>query len=87
MAFEPGGDRLLFGVFGEDDRDADGAYEQNDDGFWIAHPLAHGADSLYRYQSGDTLTLGLPDGRRLQTIQMDVLPRVADWTCRCLSPF
>ena len=68
--FEPGGERLLLGL---GDQEAD---EEAD--FWIAHPLAHGADSLYRYQSGDTLTLGLPDGRRLQTIQLDVLPREAD---------
>ena len=68
--FEPGGERLLLGLGAQDDDD--------DDDYWIAHPLAHGADSLYRYESGDTLTLGLPDGRQLQTIQLDVLPREAD---------
>ena len=68
--FEPGGERLLFGLGDPDDED--------DNDLWIAHPLAYGADSLYRYESGDTLTLGLPDGRRLQTIQLDVLPRQAD---------
>ncbi len=68
--FEPGGERLLLGLGDQEAEDA-GDY-------WIAHPLAHGADSLYRYESGDTLTLGLPDGRQLQTIQLDVLPRVAD---------
>lgn len=68
--FEPGGERLLLGL---GDQEAD---EEAD--FWIAHPLAHGADSLYQYESGDTLTLGLPDGRELQTIQLDVLPRTAD---------
>ena len=68
--FEPGGERLLFGLGDPGD--------EHDNDLWIAHPLAYGADSLYRYQSGDTLTLGLPDGRRLQTIQLDVLPRQAD---------
>ena len=68
--FEPGGERLLLGLGDQDE------WEDND--LWIAHPLAHGADSLYRYESGDTLTLSLPDGRRLQTIQLDVLPREAD---------
>ncbi|MCH7892075.1 MAG: hypothetical protein IH921_11295, partial [Gemmatimonadetes bacterium] len=48
------------------------------DGFWVVHPLAQGSDSVYRYQSGDTLSLALPDGRVLQTIQLDVLPREAD---------
>jgi hypothetical protein len=68
--FEPGGERLLFGLGDPDDED--------DNDLWIAHPLAYGADSLYQYQSGDTLTLSFPDGRRLQTIQLDVLPRQAD---------
>lgn len=32
----------------------------------------------YRFRSGDTLTLSLPDGSRLQAVQLDVLPREAD---------
>ena len=73
--FEPGGERLLFGLTGDDD----GAFESDEEGgYWIAHPLANGADSLYRYESGDTLTLALPDGRRLLIVQLDVLPREAD---------
>ena len=71
--FEPGGDRLLFGF-----NDSDEGFDPDPDGFWFAHPLADGADTLYRFESGDTLTLGLPDGRRMQTIQLDVLPREAD---------
>ena len=72
--FEPGSDRLLFGVpdFG------DLPLEPQDDEYWLAHPLAEGADSLYRFQSGDTLTLSFPDGRRLRAIQLDVLAREAD---------
>ncbi len=72
--FQPGSDRLFLGLGDSDDGNSD------DEGidYWIAHPLARGADSVYQYQSGDTLTLGLPDGRQLQTIQLDVLPREAD---------
>ncbi len=73
--FEPGADRLLFGFTNQDDPDV---YDPEQSDFWIAHPLALGADTLYRYQSGDTLTLSLPDGRTLRTIQLDVLPREAD---------
>ncbi len=74
--FEPGGDRLFFGMGGEDeDKDS---YSPDNEDFWFAHPLARGGDTLYRYRSGDTLTLSLPDGRRLLTVQLDVLPRVAD---------
>jgi hypothetical protein len=72
--FEPGGDRLLFGITDQGEE----GYEPRDDDFWFAHPLAAGADSLYRYRSGDTLTLALPDGRTLQTVKLDVLPREAD---------
>ena len=74
--FEPGGDRLLFGLDTDED---DSPFEQNaGDGFWIVHPLAEGSDSVYRYESGDTLSLSLPDGRVLRTIQLDVLPREAN---------
>jgi len=74
--FEPGGDRLFFGLSG-DDPEGD-AFQPSDDDFWFAHPLAPGADTLYRFRSGDTLTLSLPDGRTLRTVKLDVLPRVAD---------
>lgn len=72
--FKPGGDRLFFGMT---DQDED-IYSPNNEDFWFAHPLALGADTLYRYRSGDTLTVSLPDGRRLRTIQLDVLPREQD---------
>ena len=72
--FEPGGDRLLFGLSDTDEGD----FQPDDDDFWFAHPLASGADTLYRFQSGDTLTLSFPDGRSLETVQLDVLPRIAD---------
>ncbi len=72
--FEPGGDRLFFGLTNQDSDD----FQPSDEDFWISHPLAEGADSLYRFRSGDTLTLSLPDGRRLRAVQLDVLPRKAD---------
>jgi hypothetical protein len=75
--FEPGGERLLFGI-GDGDDDAFNENRDDDYDYSIAHPLANGADSLYRYQSGDTLTLALPDGRRLLIVQLDVIPREAD---------
>ena len=72
--FDPGSDRLLFGIPDEGNL----SLEPEDDEYWLAHPLAGGADSLYRFRSGDTLTLSLQDGSRLQAIQLDVLPREAD---------
>lgn len=76
--FDPGGDRLFFGAGDDVPSDERGPEDIDENEFWVAHPLAAGADSMYQYESGDTLTLSLPDGRRLLTIQLDVLPRVAD---------
>lgn len=73
--FEPGGDRLFFGISNDAQEEITDPDESD---FWIFHPLARGSDTLYRFQSGDTLTVSLPDGRRLRTIQLDVLPREAD---------
>lgn len=73
--FEPGGDRLFFGISNDAQEEITDPEESD---FWIFHPLAGGADTLYRFRSGDTLTISLPDGRRLRTIQLDVLPRKAD---------
>ena len=72
--FEPGGDRLFWGMTDEDEE----VFQPDSADFWLAHPLGKGADSLYRFQSGDTLTLSFPDGRRLEAIELDVLPRKAD---------
>jgi len=72
--FEPGSDQLLFGIPDQDVL----PLEPRDDGFWLAHPLGGGADSLYRFRSGDTMTISFQDGRRLRAIQLDVLAREAD---------
>ncbi len=72
--FEPGSDRLLFGIPDQGEL----SIEPEDDEYWLAHPLAEGADSLYRFRSGDTLTMSFHDGRRLTAIQLDVLAREAD---------
>lgn len=72
--FEPGGDHLLFGFLDRDNL----SLEPRDDDYWLAHPLVEGADSLYRFRSGDTLTVSFLDGRRLRAIRLDVLAREAD---------
>ncbi len=70
--FEPGNDRLFLGM-----NDEAFSTDPDDNEFALIHPLASGADTIYRFQSGDTITLSLPDGRRLAAIQLDVLPREA----------
>lgn len=81
--FEPGADRLLFGLADSDneflrvDVDDRGTYDTGDS-FWFAHPLADAADAFYRFRSGDTLTISLPDGRQFEAVELEVLPREAD---------
>jgi hypothetical protein len=72
-AFDPAGDRLLFGAT---DREEEGWGEPEDDDFYVRHPLAPGSAAAYRFRSGDTLTLSLPDGRRVQAVELQVIPRV-----------
>ncbi|MEJ2678613.1 MAG: hypothetical protein P8174_06005, partial [Gemmatimonadota bacterium] len=65
--FDPSSDRLMFGLL-----------NQNDEDIWIRHPLAPGSEWLYRFQSGDTVTLSFPDGRQLHVVELKVLPREAE---------
>lgn len=71
--FAPGSDQLFIGA----DREA-APFQPRDDSFWLAHPLGQSADTLYRFQSGDTTSVTLPDGRQLVTVRLDVLPREID---------
>lgn len=74
-AFDPGGDRLMFGFGNWQDSEN----EQNrDEDFWVAHPLAPGADSLYQYRSGDTLIISIPGREELRIVELQVLPRITD---------
>ncbi len=70
--FVPGSDRLFVGT-------GEGAgyfIPASDD--YLAHPLGEGADTLYRFRSGDTTTITFPDGRQQAAVRLDVIPRVSD---------
>ena len=71
--FSPGGDHLLFGWNREDEVGPSGA-----DGRSLVHPLAEGADLVYRFRSGDTITVSFPDGRRVRAIALQFVPLQAD---------
>jgi hypothetical protein len=62
--FDPTMDRLYFGMTYADDEDV-----------WIDHPLLAGGEAKYRYQTGDTITMGFPDGRQVRVVELRVLPR------------
>lgn len=46
---------------------------------WALHPLADTALAEYQYALGDTLRLGLPDGRQVVLVEVRVQPRRADF--------
>lgn len=46
---------------------------------WALHPLADSAAAHYRFASGDTLRIGLPDGRAIVLQEIRVEPRRADF--------
>ncbi|HET9949818.1 MAG TPA: hypothetical protein VFQ22_12920, partial [Longimicrobiales bacterium] len=63
------------------DRDSDGDATEDsagEDGFTFLHPLEREHAAGYRFESGDTLTLSLPDGRSIQAVELRVIPLAAD---------
>ncbi|MDQ3951012.1 MAG: outer membrane protein assembly factor [Gemmatimonadota bacterium] len=45
----------------------------------LVHPLAEGSEAYYTYQSGDTTSLRLPDGRVIRIRELRVRPRATRW--------
>jgi len=43
------------------------------------HPLADGAESVYRYALGDSVSISLPDGSRIVLHELRATPRTASW--------
>lgn len=74
VAFDPVNDRLFFG-FATSDEDLG---EPGDDDFWFEHPLYPEYVTSYRFSTGDTITLSLPDGRQVLAVELQVVPREAD---------
>ncbi|HYR11286.1 MAG TPA: hypothetical protein VEQ60_26125, partial [Longimicrobium sp.] len=88
MAFDP--DELQLSLFqfnagslGEDDDDDDDDRTVRREGDTVSvevevepiDPLSAGAEAHYRYRSGDTTTVRLPDGSQLRLIQLEIIPR------------
>ncbi|MEX2465868.1 MAG: hypothetical protein WD995_03095 [Gemmatimonadota bacterium] len=66
--FEPDRDRLMFGRT-ELESDSDPG------DFRVLHPLEADGAGVYAFASGDTVTLALPDGRRVTAVELRVSPR------------
>ena len=54
------------------------ARAQVDDGD-IVHPLAEGAEAYYRYETGDSLSFTLPDGKTTRLRALLIRPRSPKW--------
>ena len=50
-----------------------------DDADGFKHPLSNGSERDYRFSSGDTTTLTLPDNRTVRLLELQVRPRRADF--------
>lgn len=48
------------------------------DGDFLVHPLAEGSEWDYRFASGDTTVIRLPDGRSIRILELKLIPRRAD---------
>ena len=45
----------------------------------IVHPLAEGSEAYYMYESGDSATFRLPDGRAIRLRELRIRPRTPKW--------
>lgn len=48
------------------------------DSTFVLHPLAPGSDANYRFASGDTTTIRLPDGRAIRLVELRITARRED---------
>jgi hypothetical protein len=71
IPYYPGGETLWIG--------SSVARAQVDENEGLVHPLATGAEAYYSYQSGDSVTFRLPDGKTIRLRELKVRPRVPKW--------
>lgn len=64
--FDPTADRLAFAL---------GGGMSLEDSSFLHHPLAEGSEQDYRFRSGETTTMRLPDGTVIRLLELEVLPR------------
>jgi hypothetical protein len=71
IPYYPGSETLWIG--------ADAAKQSVDENDGIIHPLADGAEAYYTYESGDSVTFRLPDGKSIRLRELKVRPRAPKW--------
>jgi len=86
LAFHPDELQLSLFQFGvgdraEEERESRVEVERDSSGVEVEarvvpiDPLSEGSEAHYRFRSGDTTTVRLPDGSRLRLIQLEIIPR------------
>ena len=63
LLWSPSDDRMSFGSGSET---------------FVHHPLGDSAEADYRYQSGDTTSIIMPDGEEIRLFELKIIPRRAD---------
>lgn len=69
IPYYPGMDELwLFKMMGS-----------SDSGNVLVHPIAEGSEAYFMFETGDSVTMSLPDGSRIRLRELRVIPREARW--------
>lgn len=74
QTYDPLNDALLFGLVRPEEADE----ARDGDDFHFEHPLVDRWAPGYTFRIGDTVAVALPDGSRLNVVELQVVPRVAD---------
>jgi hypothetical protein len=71
IPYYPGSETLWIG--------SSAARDAVDENEGIIHPLASGAEAYYTYQTGDSATFRLPDGKTIRLRELKIRPRAPKW--------
>ncbi len=79
-AFDPADDRMTIGWSNaRRDSTQDSTTNKHRDDIEFHHPLAPGSERYYRFASGDSSVVILPDGRTIRLRELRIIPRQLDF--------
>ena len=86
IPYYPGKDEFwLFEIVGNsndgssDGSENDGNGDGDDNGPTLIHPIAEGSEAYFTFQSGDSVLMVLPDGKRITLREIIIAPREPRW--------
>jgi hypothetical protein len=72
VPYYPGKDEFwMFDMISDDDDD--------EDDIGLVHPIAEGSEAYFTFATGDSVTMQLPDGKRIRLREIIATPREARW--------